>query len=122
VKLEIELHVHLHDSPPDERVLRGLEKLSTQIAAMAAKELVMNKDVQTKLDDLTSKVAAETSVTQSVKTLLEGLSAQIAALKDQVAAGGDPTEILAALDTIGATLATNNQALADAVTANTPAA
>lgn len=64
------------------------------------------------LADLQAAVTADTSVTASAVTLLQGLSAQLAA------AGTDPV----ALQGIIQELNTNTAALADAVAANTPAA
>lgn len=82
----------------------------------------MNAAMQAKFDELKVKVEAETSVVQSAKTLMDGLSAQIAALKDQLANGGDPSAVTAALDELGAAIDAGKQALADAVVANTPQA
>jgi hypothetical protein len=67
---------------------------------------------QATLDDLTQDVSDETTVEQSAITLLQGLSAQLAAAKN------DPTKIQAIADSIVA----NKNALAAAITANTPAA
>lgn len=64
------------------------------------------------IDNLTAQVEATKTVEQSAITLLNGLSAQIAALKE------DP----AALQKLADDLKAKGQELADAVTANTPAA
>jgi len=64
------------------------------------------------LDDLVSDTTAQTTVVGSVVTLLQGLSAQLAA----AIASGNPAKIQAAADAISA----NTKALADAVAANTP--
>jgi len=83
-------------------------------------------DIKAKLDDLTAKVTAEETVIDSVVTLLNGLSAMIADLKAQLAAaGGDPAAIQAVvdgLDALGGKVDADKQKLADAATANTPAA
>jgi len=63
-------------------------------------------------DALQAEVAKNSEVDQSAIVLLQGLSAQIMALKD------DPV----ALAAMAANLAASSQALADAVVANTPAA
>ncbi len=69
------------------------------------KELVM-----TSMDSLTQAVAAEATVVQSAITLLQGLAAQIAALKpDQ-----------AAIDELAASVKVQTDDLAAAVAANTP--
>ena len=66
---------------------------------------------------MTAEVANNTSVTNSVVTLLQNLSALIAAIP----ASTDPVT-QAALDQLTATLAGNDSTIAAAVVANTPAA
>jgi ABC-type transporter Mla subunit MlaD len=66
------------------------------------------------LDDIVTEVTGEKTVIDSAVTLLNGLSQQ---LKDALASQ-DPTKIQAVIDQIDA----NKQELADAITANTPAA
>ena len=68
-----------------------------------------------KLDDIKAEVARESTVVAGVKTLIAGLSQQIADLK---ANGGATPE---QLDEILAGLKANNDDLAAAVVANTPA-
>ena len=68
------------------------------------------------LSSITAEVANNTSVTQSVVTLIQNLAAQIAAIPPS----NDPTT-QAALDQLTATLTANDSAIAAAVTANTPA-
>jgi len=65
---------------------------------------------------LTAKVAAVQSVDQSAIVLLQGLKAQLDALAAQ------PTITSADVQALSAQLDTSNNALAAAVTANTPAA
>lgn len=66
------------------------------------------------LDNLKAAVAKDTEVDSSAITLLNGLKAQL----DAAIASNDPAQLQALSDQLG----TNAQALADAVTANTPAA
>jgi len=66
------------------------------------------------LDDVQADVTAQTTVVASAVTLLQGLSAQLAA----AIASGDLTKIQAIKDGIDA----NTTTLANAVAANTPAA
>lgn len=68
----------------------------------------------TTLTDLAAQVAAENTVIDSAVTLLSGLKAAL----DAAIASGDPAQIQAISDSIGA----EQQKLADAITANTPAA
>lgn len=64
------------------------------------------------LDDLTASVAAEDTVIASALTLIQGLSAQVAA------AGTDPAKLIA----LKADIDARATALAAAVAANTPSA
>ena len=73
----------------------------------ANREVIMSAE----LDDLATKVAANTSVSQSAVTLLNGLGAQIAAMAN------DPVAIRA----LASQLQSDDAGLAAAVTANTPA-
>lgn len=65
-----------------------------------------------KLDDLEAQVKANTDVETSAVTLIQGLHDQL------VAAGTDPAK----LDALKSNLKSSADALAAAVTANTPAA
>ncbi len=80
-------------------------------------ELLGNLTTKTKamsqqLDDLTTEVSNNTTVTKSALTLIQGLAKQLAD------AGTDPAKLQALRDS----LAENDAALAAAVAANTPAA
>ena len=66
------------------------------------------------LDDLKTAVARETEVDESAIVLLNGLKAKL----DAAIASGNPADLKALSDSLG----TESQKLADAVTANTPAA
>lgn len=66
------------------------------------------------LQDIATEVAAETSVDQSIVTLLDGIAAQLTAAN----AANDPTAIAAVITS----LQTNKKILTDAITANTPVA
>ena len=80
------------------------------------------------MDALATKVTAEETVIDSVVTLLNGLAAMIADLKAQLAAAiaaNDPAAIQAVADSLaalGTKVDADKQKLADAATANTPAA
>lgn len=73
----------------------------------------------TDLSKLQADVTAQTDTIQSAVTLLSGLSQQIAALKN---AGTSDKATQDAIDALASTVEQNSQALAAAVTANTPAA
>jgi hypothetical protein len=68
----------------DEAGVSAHQKLD-KIVALLTEVKQMDTTTKAALDALTASVAAETSVTQSAVALLNGLAAQIAALKDQVA-------------------------------------
>jgi hypothetical protein len=70
------------------------------------------KIIMKELDDLEAQVTANDAVDKSAIELLQGLKALLDA------AGTDPVKLKALSDSLGA----SNQALADAVVANTPAA
>lgn len=87
------------------------------------------QDIKTKLAAIQTAVTAETTVEQSAVTLLQGLAATIASLKQQladaIAAGANPADIQAVsdgLDTLSTNVTANTATLAAAVTANTPSA
>lgn len=92
-------------------ILRALQSLSRKVTRMDA-------NTQTALDNLNAAVADETTIEQSVETLLNGLSAQIAELK----AGQTDPAVVAALDAASALVRGNNDKFKAAVLANTPAA
>lgn len=94
IRVEIHHYLHLGDLSILEQVLSGVTKMAGE------------------LDRLSSEVAENTSVTQSAITLLGNLSEQLRALAN------DPAAINALADTLDA----NSNALAAAVTANTPTA
>ncbi len=87
-----------------------LDRLLAQAAAQTEREDAMAKT----LDDVLADVQAETTVTQSAITLLQGLKAQL----DAAIAAGDLTKVQQIADGIEA----NTAALSAAVSANTPAA
>ena len=90
-------------------------------------EMASLADITAATQILTDEVAALTTVTQSVETLLNGVVAQNKVLSDELAAAiaaNDPVAIQAASDALAAAnvaLAANISGLTAAVTANTPA-
>ncbi len=88
-----------------------------QIHQLLGDLINMDATTQAKLDALAAATAKNTTIEQSVETLLTGLSAQIAELKKGVT---DPA-VLAAIDAAAELVAANNAKFAAAVVANTPA-
>jgi len=85
------------------------------------------QDIQARVITLTAAVAANTQVDASIVTLLQGLTAMIASLRQQladaIAGGADPAALQAVLDGMAAAeaaIAANTQKLADAAVQNTP--
>lgn len=66
------------------------------------------------LADLTAEISAETTIDQSIVTLLDGIAAQLAAAQ----ASNDPV----AIQTVLTSLQANSKILSDAIAANTPVA
>ena len=95
------LNVYHYFVPSEEEVVVLLNQLLQKVNAMTVE-----------IEQLTVEVAANTAVDQSAIILLNGLSAQILALKD------DPVKLAA----LAAELNASSSALAAAVAANTPAA
>lgn len=94
---------------------------------MAKKLAEYAAEFQTALADNTAKIQAQTTVIGGVKTLLEGLVAQNAALKTQleeaIANGGDPAVLQPILDALNVqddAIQSNTDAITAAVAANTP--
>lgn len=103
MKLEVTVNVFLH--PGDEHQIRRIEE---SLAALIHQGVTIMAD----LTALQASVEKTTTVEQSAIVLLQGLKAQLDA------AGTDPVALKALSDSLD----TNDQALADAITANTPAA
>jgi len=94
----IDLHVH---GDGTEKILEKLDLLNTKI-----------EKVMTDLTALTAQVTANSTVIDSAIALIQGIKAQLDA------AGTDAVALKALSDSLGA----KDQQLADAITANTPAA
>jgi len=101
----VDVHVHWHGNPVEQ------EKLDLILDAV--NNLVrQEKEIMADLTTLTDQVRQNTEVDASAIVLLNGLSAQIAQIKT------DPEALQALADQLKSSAAS----LADAVTANTPAA
>jgi hypothetical protein len=95
----------------DSRRLERIESAVQRIEALMIRSLTRSIVMARELDDLQAEVARNTDVEQSALTLIQGLRDQL----DQ--AGTDPVKLQALRDQ----LAQNDDALAAAVAANTPA-
>ena len=91
---------------------KRLARIEAKLDALLAAASTEGKQTMAAIDDLTTQVTANTTVIGSALTLIQGLAAQLAA------AGTDPAKLAA----LQQQLATSDQALANAVATNTPAA
>lgn len=107
-----------------EAVIDLLGKLSRQ----EAREMANIQDIQAHVQTIQDEATKQTTVTSSVLEVLRGLTGTVASLREQLQAAiaaNDPAAMQAVVDQMVAAEAaihTNSQQLADAVTANTPAA
>jgi uncharacterized protein YoxC len=105
------VNVNIYDHRGDglvERIAATLDSIQAQLKSVITTEQTMAATI----DDLLNDVNEEATVIDGVKTLLDGLSKQLA---DAIAAN-DPAKIQQVKDAIDA----NKNALASAVAANTP--
>lgn len=100
--------------PPERQEIHLHITLDSQIIGLLQQILVKEREIMASIQDVADAVSAESTVVDSVVTLLDQLSAQLAA----AIAANDPAAIQAVLDQVNA----EKQTLADAVVANTPAA
>src|SRR6266850_1099515 len=91
--------------------LQSIDRKLDQVLALSQRMYRQEVVVTQELVDLTAQVESNRSLTGSAITLLNGLSAKLTAIAD------DP----AAIRALAADLKTQDQALADALAANTPA-
>jgi hypothetical protein len=109
MKLEIDLsdvHVHIHLDQ------REAPRWAQTLREMVSRVLANQETIMATMADLEAAVTRNTDVDESVVTLLAGISQQ---LKDAQADPAKIAEVIAKLDA-------NTQKMAEAVTANTPAA
>lgn len=138
-----EVHIHIHPTGPDPvhfyftdetgSVTRKLDELITHLSATTAQGAQLMATVgelKAKLEDVRASVEAETDLSKSIVTWMQGEGSIVADLKAQLAAalaaGGDQSEALQdAVNTLTLIQETNDanaKAVADAMIANTPSA
>jgi hypothetical protein len=104
--MDIHLYHHISPSPPDPRL--------DQVLALLQQLTRTETSIMASLADITTAVAAEKTVEDSVMTLLGEIGTHLKA----AIASNDPVAMQAVVDQITA----NTAALSAAVVANTPAA
>jgi len=107
--MEFTVHHYIH---ADNDLVSVLREVSKEIRAM-------NEALQAKLEALTAEVTAVVDVETSAVTALNGVTAVIADLRDQLANAGATPEQLALIDDGVAKLEASKAGLAAAVAANT---
>jgi hypothetical protein len=112
---------------PSAVLIAAIEQLARKDRQMAKTIAEAKTEFQAALDAVIAKTAAQGTTIGSMKALLEGLVAQNAALKVQlqeaIASGGDASTLQPILDALNAqdeAIQANTDAIAAAVTANTP--
>jgi len=98
-----------------------LTRIEGLLAQIYGKEIASTMTLQDDIATLQTKVAANTTVVGSAVTLLQGLSGQVASLKQQLADAGATPDQLAAIESFTTQLDAGTQSLAAAVAANTAA-
>ena len=102
----MEINLHFHEIV-NQSISHKIDNLTRLVEQLLEKEIIMSEQ----MDKLTTEVTETITVQQSAVVLLQGLSAQIEALKT------DPVALQALADSLD----TSSNELAAAITANTPA-
>lgn len=97
-----------------------LNTLTNAVNTEVIQERNMNAQVQAAFDDLKAEVAATRGTVQSANTLMNGLSAQLAAALAN--GGNDPAALIAAITDVKTALDAAKDELAAGVVANAPVA
>lgn len=98
--------------------LSVIERTLLYLVRMEGSEMAQIDDLNDQLAGMDAEIAKQTTVNQSAVTLLQELKAAV----DNIPNAPDLSSAVAMAQAISAKLSTNDQALADAVVANTPAA
>lgn len=124
--MDLHVYVHLADDPKLDSILTSLSALAAQVGTMNA----AIQQVKDDFADLKTKVTAITGVGQSTVVALQGLSAIIAGLRQQIAdlianstglTAEDKqalTDIDDGMKQVSTELGTDAQTVADAITSN----
>lgn len=106
----IDVHVHIHGDNASHEVITRLNQILSRLGTITQLEEMQMAGVQ----DIQAAVSEQTDVVGSAVTLLDQIHQQLT----DALASNDPAAVQAVLDQ----LASNRQALADAVVRNTDAA
>lgn len=121
MRLEADIHIHLHSVEPDPRIDEVIGMLNRILANQGLEKTAMSEmdDAVTKL---TADVAAERTVVDSAIAYAKGVPALIQTAIDTALAAGATQAQLQAVTDAQAALETQATDLAAAIPANTPAA
>jgi hypothetical protein len=112
-----DIHVHLH-LEPDREVLARLDVVLQKLDLMETKIMTTQSDIAAALAQVQTDVAAQTTVTASLQSYVQGIVAQLAALASQTT----DTTTAAALTALSTQIQANSAADAALIVQNTPAA
>lgn len=117
--MNVTINANITLSPvSEERILTAISDLANKLDSLTKGVHMADAALQQKIDALTASVADEQTTDDSIVTLVNGLTAMIADLKNSTT---DPSQ-LAAIDAINTALQAEKAKIAAAVLANTPAA
>lgn len=101
------------------RIVELLRSIDGRLASIEKALTHESRTLMSAIDDLAAQVAASTSAEASAVTLITGLVTELEAALNS---GGSSVDQNAKIEALVAQLKTSSQALADAITVNTPAA
>jgi predicted PP-loop superfamily ATPase len=104
----MDIHIYHHFADTEKEITKKLNRILATLMRMEQKEVHMSQE----LDDLKAAVAENAALDDSIIQLVEGLAAQIVALKD------DPVALAALATEVRA----KSALIAAAIQANTPQA
>lgn len=114
--MRLDIYVHdVREECREDKILSVLKSIQSQLTTIQEKE----EQELAEIDDLVAAVAAEKTVEDSTITLLTNLTDKINGLVQNAT---DLAALKTAITGVTASVASDTQALSDAVTANTPAA
>ncbi len=112
---------HLHD-----HLLNALDastsRILVELDALRREAKAMSQTLQGSIDTLIAEVGRQTTVNDSAIALINGFSARLQAAIDAATAAGASPAQTAQLTQLAASLTSNDDQMANAVAANTPAA
>ncbi len=112
---------HLHDHALN-AIDASTSRILVELDAITARIKAMSQTLQGSIDTLIAEVGRQTTVNDSAIALINGFSARLQAAIDAATAAGASPAQTAQLTQLAASLTSNDDQMANAVAANTPAA